>query len=139
MSTNYAIPQPQDKNSEALIGYPAAFPAKATYAAIIALGVSSVITLTDNTSVVEIETSGGNGVAIKWITTSNSNPSVFSSGLGVANFDHIVPSGQVRRFVVPQETAGVNSIVGINKQAGLYNRLAWTAAGPTASVMATEF
>lgn len=138
MSLNYSPQLPKDKSGETIQNSPAALPAKASYAATMALGVSSVITLTDNTSVVEIEASGGNGVAIKWITTGSTNPSVISSGLA-ANFDHVVPSGTVRRFTVPQEVAGVTSVVGINTQAGLYKRMALTASGPTASVLATEF
>lgn len=138
MGQNWAVAQPHDKQNELLVGYPAAMPAKATYATISALGVSSVITLTDNTTVIEVEASGGNGVAIKWFGATDTNPSVISSGLG-ANFDHVVPAGQIRRFVVPQSVQGITSIVGLNKQAGLYPRVAVTAAGAAASVLLMEF
>lgn len=144
---NYAAKLANDSSGEPMQNAPAPIPAKATWAAIVALGVSSVISLGDRTTVVEVEASGGNGVAIRWVKTSETagvSPfaSVISSGLGLANYDHIVPSGVVRRFVVPIDDSirvNVQSVMGTNGQNGLYKRLAWTAAGATASVMATEF
>lgn len=134
---------PHDQGGEPLVGYPAALKAKATYAAIGALGVSSVVTFTDNTTVLEVETAGGNGVVIRWVPSTETaavSPfgSVISSGL-TANFDHAIPNNTVRRFAIPQETIGTVSIVGAGIQAGLYRRVAWSAAGATASIIATEF
>lgn len=98
--------------------------------------VSSLITLTDNTSIIEVQAIGG-AAAIKWIATGNTNPSVITAA-GTANFDHIIPANYYRRFAVPQENQGVNSIVGINKQAGLYNRVAVKTVG-VASVATTQY
>lgn len=144
MTANYAPAQPQDSKNQVMVGYPPPKKAKASYGATIVA--SSVITLTDNTTEVEIEAVGGNGVAIRWVPVTETaavSPfaSVIASG-GTANFDHIIPSGQVRRFVVPVETIGTTSIVGVNKQLGLYNRIAWIqSAGLTSSssVFSTEF
>jgi hypothetical protein len=136
MSNNYAKAQPLDRNQNYLMGYPAPASALASYGATVAA--SSVITLTDNTTVLEVTAAGGAGVAIKWISTGNTNPSVISSG-ATANFDHIIANGQTRRFVVPIETIGNSSIVGANKQNGLFNRVAWNATTSSASVFGTEF
>jgi hypothetical protein len=64
--------------------------------------------------------------------------SVVASGAG-ANYDHFIPTGTVRRFVVPRETAGLTAgnVGSIN---GLYNRVAYINAGPTAaSVLYMEY
>lgn len=97
---------------------------------------SSVITLTDNTSCVEVAAVGG-PAAVKWIATTNTDPSVISAA-ATANFDHLVPSGQLRRFAVPIEGGGTTSVVGVNKQMGLYNRVAIKSIG-VASVLLAEY
>lgn len=97
---------------------------------------SAVITLNDSTSTLEVAAVGG-PAAIRWIPVANTNPSVITIA-GTANFDHIIPTNTMRRFAVPQETMGVTSIVGINKQAGLYNRVAYKSIA-TASVLTTEY
>ena len=98
--------------------------------------VSSLITLNDNCTTIEVQAVGG-AAAIKWITTGNTNPSVITAA-GTANFDHLIPANYFRRFAVPMETAGVNSIVGLNKQAGLFNRVAVKSVG-IASVATTQY
>lgn len=98
--------------------------------------VSSVITLNDNTTTLEVAAVGG-AAALKWITAGNTNPSIITAA-GTANFDHVIPSGAMRRFVVPIETVGTSSIVGLNKQAGLYNRVAYKSVG-VASIMTTQY
>lgn len=99
--------------------------------------VSSVITLTDSTTVVEI--AAGNGdVAMRWVAASDTQASVVVLGVN-ANFDHIIPTTNVRRFVVPIEKIGVSSVVGANVQNGLYKRIAWMSASANASVYGTEF
>lgn len=142
MAQNVAVSQPHDRQNEPLVGYPAALKAKVTWATT-ALA-SSVITLNDNTTVLEVAAGQGQGVYLRWIPSTETaavSPaaSVISSGLGIANFDHVVTANTVRRFVVPQETIGNTSIVGINKQAGLFNRVAWITPSPVSSVLATEF
>lgn len=100
--------------------------------------VSSVITLSDNTTTLEVGAIGGGGIAIKWISLSDTQASVLAQG--AANFDNFIPADTVRRFAIPRETQGTASIVGANKQNGLFNRVAWIAvAAPSSSVIATEY
>lgn len=127
---------PADKANNPLQGYPAPFVAKARYGSSTTVA-SSVITLTDNTSVVEV-TAGTGPVALRWVGAADTQASVIAVG-GTANFDHVISAGDTRRFAVPIETYGVNSIVGINKQAGLYNRVAIVTAGSNSSVFTSEF
>lgn len=102
--------------------------------------VSSLITLNDNCTIIEVTTGGIAGLgnaAIRWIPAANTNPSVISTA-GTANFDHAIGAGMTRRFVVPEETIGSASIVGANKQNGLYNRVAIKNFG-VGSVMTTQY
>lgn len=102
--------------------------------------VSSVINLSDNTTAIEIATTGG-PAAMKWVFATDTQASVVSAA-GTANFDHVVSSGTVRRFVVPIEvqnnSQGYSSMVGLNVANGLFRRLAYKTAG-VASVMVTEY
>lgn len=98
---------------------------------------SSLITLTDSTTTIEIHAIGG-AAAIKWISTSNTNPSVVTTAGATADFDLAIPANYFRRIPVPQETIGTASIVGLNKQAGLYNRVAVKSVGAT-SVLTLQF
>lgn len=133
----YAPRQPRERSGESLVDVPAALPAAKSWGANAA--VSSVITLQDNTTILEVTAIGGAGIAIKWIASTDTQASVVSSGAN-ANFDNIVPANWRQRFVVPIATQGVPSIVGLNKQNGLYNRVAWIAtAAPSSSVFAAEF
>lgn len=133
---SYAEPQPIDQNSNVMIGYPSPFPANVSWTSENAT-TSSVLNLSVNTTVVEIAPIN-TAVAIKWITTGNTNPSVVTTAAG-ANFDHLVPSATYRRFVVPRETQGAaGSIQGINPQNGLYQRLAIKSLG-ISSVLTTEY
>lgn len=104
---------------------------------------SSVISLNPNTTSLEVGAFGGQGVVIKWIpTTDTTSASVISSGLALANFDHWIPAGTYRQFVVPKETAGtpVNPNVQIGSIYGLYQRVAWINKGGTASsIIANEY
>ncbi len=101
---------------------------------------SSVITFNDNTTSLEIHAVGG-AAAIRWITASTisglGNTSVVSAASGF-NADGMIPANYFRRFAIPQATGGVNSIVGLNKQAGLYNAVAVKTVG-IASVATLQF
>lgn len=135
MATNYAPKLPRDSTGEPMQEYPSAKTANVTHASD-NNATSSLITLNDNTTAVEIAAVGA-GAVVKWIATTNTNPSVISAA-GTANFDHVIAPNTVRRFVVPIETIGVSSIVGANKQNGLYNRMAVKSVG-AASVLSTEY
>ena len=140
---NYAKGLPIGVNGVEFQNCPPAYPALATYQRENA-ATSSVISLTPNTTAIEIAAQGGQGLAIRWVPLTETaavapRASVVASGLG-ANFDHIVPSGTVRRFVVPKETMGQVAGGQIGSVNGLYQRLAWINAGPTASsILASEF
>ena len=106
--------------------------------------VSSLITLNDNTTSLEIHVSGGSvglTAGYKWISASTiaglGNTSVITTA-GTANFDGMVPASWFRRVPVPQATIGVNSVVGLNKQAGLYPAVAVKSMG-IASVATLQF
>lgn len=97
---------------------------------------SSVITVNDNTTDLEVAAVGSTGY-VKWISRGDNIASVISTS-GTANFDVVIPAGTVRRLVIPRETAGVGSIVGANIQNGLYNRVAWKTDG-VGSILATQY
>ncbi len=99
---------------------------------------SSVISLTHNTTALEIAAVGGTGY-VRWVRTTDTEASVINIA-GTANFGHVIPSGQVRRFIVPIErhVSAPGSIQGVNRALGLYQRIAWKTQGP-ASILATEF
>lgn len=106
---------------------------------------SSVISLTPNTSALEVGAFGGQGVVIRWVPTTETaaaagaKASVVSSGLG-ANFDHWIPTGTYRRFVVPKESIGQASGGQVGSVNGLYQRVAVINGGAVASsVLLSEF
>lgn len=132
----YAAPLPLDRRNVPMQEYPAAASALARYGTE-NIAASSVVTLTDNTTVLEI-TAGGGNIAMRWVASTDTQASVVTQGSG-ANFDHVIGSGVTRRFVVPIERQGVPSIVGLNVQNGLYKRVAWKAATAIGSVYGSEF
>lgn len=139
---NYAKSLARDTGNEPMQEYPAPYPAIKSYNTTNAVA-SSVVSLNGTATSLEVASFGGQGVAIRWIKTTETagvSPfaSVISSGAG-ANFDHIIPAGTYRRFVIPKETGGaaVGQAGSVN---GLYQRIAWINAGIVASsVMASEF
>lgn len=137
MSQNYAVGIPHDKNGEALQTLPAPFLAAEEWYSDNATA-SSVISVSDNTTVIEITASGG-PAAMKWITRTDTTASVITTTPTASDFDHIIAKDTVRRFVIPIETYLTNpqSIQGVNKLNGLYQRVAYKAFG-VSSVMMTE-
>lgn len=105
---------------------------------------SSVITLTDNTTAVEISAQIA-PVAIRWVYVSDGTgpqTSVIAIAGSTANFDHVLPANTVRRFVIPIEVQySLNpnaSAVGTRVENGLFARLAYKTAG-AASVAVIEY
>ena len=108
---------------------------------------SSVITLTPDTTVLEIAVLSGTSSlisagAMRWVTSvagSNASTSVITAA-GSANFDHVIPINTVFKFAVPVEKIyqEPSSMVGINIQNGLYRRVAIKSIG-TASILVTEY
>lgn len=133
---NYAKQLPRDSGGAPMQDYPAPFKTVASIYYRDNLPPSSVITLSPDATSIEVGAFGGQGAVIRWVPTGetpgNYFTSVISSGLG-ANFDHWVPPSQNRKFVIPVERQGS----GIGGQAGtvngLYQRVAVSNAGLTAS------
>ena len=108
---------------------------------------SSVLYLHPETTTIEVAAHGGQGVAIRWVpSVEGAAASPFMSVVGATsllgispNFDHTIPSGTVRRFVIPKETIGqaFGQAASVN---GLYSKMAFINTGTTAaSILATEF
>lgn len=100
--------------------------------------VSSCISLTHDTVTVEIAATGAPAF-MRWIRQGDTEASVVSAAAG-ANFNHVIPAATVRSFVVPIETStgAVNSVMGINRREGLYQRIALKTNG-AASVILNEY
>lgn len=132
---SYPKPLPVDTQKTPLQEYPAAVRAQAIYADEDGTA-SSVVTMTDNTTQIEIAAVGGPAV-MRWVATTDTQASVVSAVSG-ANFDHVIPTGMYRKFVVPKERISVTSLVGVNIREGLFRRVATKSIG-TASVLLTEY
>ena len=136
---NYAKGVPLGNNGAPMTGQVAPALAIARYGAENATA-SSVITVSSITTAIEVAAVGGPAV-MRWVSTSDTQASVVSAVSG-ANFDHVIPTGQFRRFVIPVErmpqadTAG--SVLGINVAQGLYARVAVKSIG-VASVLTSEY
>lgn len=133
---NYAKKLGYEQGNSPMVGWPSPVKAQAQYYTD-NVAASSVITLTDSTTQVEVKATGSDFL-VRWVPVGDAA----AGSVTTANYDHIVPSGTFRQFVVPVETAGVTSIVGINVQAGLYKRIAVNkinAASNVASVLTSEY
>lgn len=134
---NYTKELPRDKQGAAMQEFPAPYRPNARYSSENATA-SSVITLTDDTTSIEIAAQG-NGAVMRWVTAGDTQASVVSAAGATANFDHFIGSGTVRRFAVPIELSTRQaSIVGINVQLGLFKRVAYRSTG-IGSVLLAEF
>lgn len=140
---NYARNLARDVGGSAMQEYPA--PVKAITSIFYRdnLPVSSLVQLDKDTTTVEVAAFGGQGAVIRWIpigeTPGNFFTSVISSGVA-ANVDHYVPPANYRRFVLPKETAGVPQGGNVGSINGLYQRIAVSNAGASASsVMVIQY
>lgn len=135
---NYAAGQPVGNNQMLFnIGTPAPFKAIARYYTENGIA-SSVITLTENTTAIEIG-AGASGVLMKWVSVADGTTAATS--VLSTNYDHVIPANTVRRFVVPIEVnnpQGYGSMVGANIENGLFRRVAYknTSIG---SVFTSEY
>ena len=139
MARNYAKGQPVGDNQVPMFLAPPEVKAIEQYTSENATA-SSVITLTENTTAIEIA-AGAATAFMAWIPTTDTTASVIAIAGATANYDHVIPANTVRRFVVPQESTpnqGTSSMVGDNRAYGLYRRVAYKSAG-IGSVMATEY
>src|SRR3990167_9424816 len=125
---------PHDKGNNVMQEFPAATSVLAMYASENS-STSSVISVTHDTTTIEVAAVGGPAV-VRWITTGNTEASVISIAGSTANFDHVIGTGTVRRFVLPIESVGsyAASVQGANRAEGLYQRVAIKSIG-VASVL----
>jgi hypothetical protein len=129
MASNYPHITPKDQSGETMQGYPAATVALQRTTAIPPVA-SSVISLSDGTTIIEVAALNG-AVALKW-----GSGSVIAVAGATANYDHIVPINTTRRFVVPiQKVPDHNSVMGVNGANGLYNTLAVITMSSTLSAI----
>lgn len=126
-------------NNVGMTGLSAPYPATLAYSSENATA-SSVISLTSMATAIEIAAIGA-PVVMKWIKSTDTQASVVSTASG-ANFDHVISSGSLRRFVVPIETNpntfNSTGSLGPNPANGLYQRVAYKTIG-AASVLTTEY
>ena len=130
MNSQYVTPLPQDGSGNSMQEFPSP---KRPLARITSENatVSSVISLTHDTTSIEIAAIGGTA-SMRWV-------SIVTIAGSTSNFDHVITTGTVRRFVVPRESApNPQSVQGVNRLNGLYQRVAYKTAG-IASVMLGEF
>lgn len=133
---------PRDTGSEAMQGFPAPKLALEQYTNENATA-SSVISVTHDTTMIEVAAVGGTA-AIRWVPRTETAAvapaaSIITIAGSTANYDHIVPSGSFRRFAIPIEVQGsYQSVQGINRSAGLYQRVALKSIG-VASVLLSEY
>ena len=101
--------------------------------------VSSVISVTHDTTALEIATLG-TGAAMRWVTTGDTQASIVTVAGSTSNFDHVIPPNALRRFAIPIETQLTNpqSVQGVNRLNGLYQRVAIRTFG-IASVFLSEY
>ena len=100
---------------------------------------SSVISVTHDTTMIEIAAVGG-PAGMRWVRTGDTTGSVVTAASG-ANYSHVVSTGTVRQFVIPIEATGSGgaSVQGVNRAEGLYQRVATISAGAASSVLLTEY
>ena len=132
MATNYAKPLPFDKKTVPLQNYPAA---TSTLGSIYRdnASASSVTSLHENTTVIEVTAEGG-AAGIRWAI--NQATSILTDA-GVSDFDNVIADGETRRFVVPRNTqaipnySGIDnpSVVGLNVAEGLFSNVATVSFG----------
>ena len=131
---------PRDKGQETMQEFPTTSSVLAIYASENA-SASSVISVTHDTTIIEIAAVGGPAVMrfVSSVTAFGAGTSVISAA-GTANFDHVIPTATVRRFALPIEFQSTNpqSVQGANRLNGLYNRVAIKSIG-VASVLLTEY
>lgn len=135
---NYAPPLGYDKNGHPIQNAPPPSSVLASYNNENATA-SSVISVSHNTTLLEIAAVGGPAV-MRWVRTGDTQASVVSAVSG-ANFTHVISAATVRQFVIPREAGGSYgaSVQGVNRAEGLYQRVAIKSAAGASSVLLTEY
>ncbi len=136
MSINYAQELPRDKNGTAIQNAPPPYLANQRFTSENAT-VSSVVTLSDDTTEIEVAAIGTAAV-VRFIASTDTQASVISIAGATSNYDVVIAPNTVRKLVLPQERQGTSSIVGAGVQAGTYRRIAWKSTG-VGSIMGVEY
>lgn len=138
MSVNPYKNLPHDKGNVPMQEFPAPYLSKARYTSENATA-SSVISVSHDTTTIEVAAVGG-AAALRWVATSDTQGSVITIAGATANYDHVISTGDVRRFAIPIESSynAPSSMVGANRMNGLYQRVAIKSMG-VASVLLSEF
>lgn len=99
--------------------------------------VSSMIGLSDKTTVVQLTAVGANAL-FKWATVSDQSG---VSSITATKFDGVIPVGFPQTVVVPQSimSVGASSLMGANGSNGLYNAIAIKQQATGGSVFGVEF
>lgn len=136
--SNYAPDLAQSQNGDSMQDYPAPKLAKARYSNENNTA-SSVISVTHDTTALEVAAVDKTAF-LRWVATADTQASVIGVAGATASYDHVIPAGTLRRFVIPRESLGSSqrSVQGVNRGEGLYQRVAIKTAG-ISSVLTTEY
>jgi len=140
---NYAQITPRDKGGYPRDGVVPAMTAKVRTNKENA-ATSSILYLGHNTTEIEVAAVGQH-VAARWFTQGDIDSSVVTgssvqTAVGSENWDHLVQTDTVRRFVVPIASfAQAGSVQGINRALGLYTAIGYKTFAGNGSVLTTEY
>lgn len=142
MPNNYSPNLPRDKGDAVKTAYVPAYPALARATSENA-AVSSILLLGHNTTELEM-LAVGQTTAIKWLSQATVDSSVAGTSVLTAvatgNWDHVLPVGEPRRFVIPvAQAAYTPSVQGVNRANGLYPAVAYKTFAGNGSVFTAEF
>lgn len=138
---NYAPNIPRDKDGAQLHDSPPAMTALARTNKENA-SASSILLLGHDTTMLEVAAVNQH-IAMKWLTQATIDSSVAGTSVitaaGTANWDNIIQTDTVRRFVVPIATnPETGSVQGINRELGLYPAVAFKTTAGNGSVLTAE-
>ncbi len=141
MATNSYKNLPVSKQGQDMQEFPAPFLSNARYTNENGVA-SSVITVNDRTTSLEITANGGAAI-MRWVARTDTQGSVLGVAGATANYDHVIPANTMRRFAIPIEVMyqAPSSMVGANTVNGLYQRVAIKSATllGLSSVLVSEF
>lgn len=144
---NYARGVPMGNNQMPFQGNgtPPAVAAIGTFVKDTAIVTSSIMVFNQNTTAIEVAAVGGPAY-IKWLSQSVVDSSVAGTSIigtgATANFDHIIPAATYRRFVIPivtNQPAGYGSMMGANRENGLYPNMAYVGVVGASILAVTQY
>ena len=131
---------PTDKGNEKLQGFALKSTAKARYSRENATA-SSVLLIGHDSTALEVTAVDKTGY-VRWIAATGAAAgvaSVVAVAGATANYDAVIPAGTTVKFAIPKEEEGhPQSVQGVNRREGLYNRVATKTAG-ISSLLTVEY